>query len=96
MKELASYRIRVYGKVQGVGFRYFTKLKANELGLLGWVKNEDDGSVLISVSGKKDQVETFIAWCHSGPDTSVVERLDYKRVNSVEEQDFYIKREVEL
>ena len=42
-----------YGRVQDVGFRYFSVYKARLLGLAGWVKNLDDGSVEMEVQGKE-------------------------------------------
>lgn len=48
-----------YGRVQDVGFRYFSVYKARLLGLAGWVKNLDDGSVEMEVHGR------FYVVCHS-------------------------------
>ncbi|MFV0269489.1 MAG: acylphosphatase, partial [Draconibacterium sp.] len=44
---MVQYEIKVNGRVQGVGFRYFTKKQADIRGLKGWVKNAPDGSVLV-------------------------------------------------
>jgi acylphosphatase len=63
---LVSKTIKVYGKVQNVGFRFYTKKKANELGLSGFVKNMTDGSVYIEVTGEENIVEQLINWCHFG------------------------------
>ena len=49
--------IQVKGKVQGVWFRAFTKEKAEELGLTGWVQNQPEGSVYLKVKGKKETIE---------------------------------------
>lgn len=64
--------IRVYGKVQGVFFRKFTKEKATELGLTGEVKNMPDGSVFIIVTGNADQLEALGAWCKKGHGRAIV------------------------
>ena len=45
--------MKVYGRVQGVGFRYSARYCALELGLAGWVRNEWDGSVEMEVQGRK-------------------------------------------
>lgn len=49
-----------YGRVQDVGFRYFSVYKARLLGLAGWVKNLDDGSVEMEVQGKEAEIDTLI------------------------------------
>lgn len=59
--------IHVYGRVQGVGFRFFTERKAKELNIKGFVKNRPDGSVYIEAEGEPQQLALFIEWCKSGP-----------------------------
>lgn len=49
-------RIRFYGRVQGVGFRYTAKHMARSLGLTGWVQNEYDGTVLMEVQGRESMI----------------------------------------
>ena len=66
MKKTAS--IKISGKVQGVGFRYYTKKKAEECSINGFVQNKADGSVYIEAHGEKIDVETFTDWCKKGPD----------------------------
>lgn len=46
-----------YGDVQGVGFRYRAKYAAEQLGLTGWVENEDDGSVEMEIQGKPEVID---------------------------------------
>jgi acylphosphatase len=60
-------RGRVEGRVQGVGFRYYTQREAQELGLCGWVQNLADGSVAFEVSGEETQVRAFLEWLGRGP-----------------------------
>ncbi|MBW6489587.1 MAG: acylphosphatase [Lentimicrobium sp.] len=69
--------IRVSGKVQGVGFRYYTADAANKTGISGYVKNETDGSVLIEAEGTPDQLTLFLQLCRQGPVRSVVSNLMY-------------------
>lgn len=52
-----NYRAVACGRVQGVGFRYYVLRTANALGLDGWVKNRDDGSVEMVVQGEEEQVQ---------------------------------------
>lgn len=69
------YNITVFGRVQGVGFRYHTKQIAQQLGMKGFVKNEPDGSVYIEAEGAADKMHEFIAWCRKGPGFSQVENV---------------------
>ncbi len=70
---LKSVKINIYGKVQGVGFRYSTLQKANELGITGFVKNRSDGSVYIEADGEPEILNDFILWCKKGPSWSRVD-----------------------
>lgn len=69
---LKSVKINIYGKVQGVGFRYNALQKANELGVNGFVKNRIDGSVYIEADGEPEVLNEFIQWCKKGPAHSSV------------------------
>lgn len=53
-------RIYFYGRVQGVGFRYYAVQKANQLGLTGWVRNLSDGSVEMEVEGQEPLIDQLI------------------------------------
>ena len=68
----------VYGSVQGVGFRYSTQREALRLGLTGYARNLDDGSVEVLACGEEDLVAALIAWLYAGGPRSA--RVD--RVNS--------------
>lgn len=59
--------LKIKGRVQGVGFRYFTVKQAEDLGLTGWVKNIADGSVDVVIEGSKKQIEQMISRLHKGP-----------------------------
>ncbi|MBJ3589981.1 acylphosphatase [Salmonella enterica subsp. enterica serovar Saintpaul] len=66
----------VHGRVQGVGFRYSTQQEAQRLGLTGYAKNMDDGSVEIVACGEGEQVEKLMKWLKSGgPRSARVERV---------------------
>ena len=60
-------RLRITGKVQGVGFRYALQEAAERLGVKGWVRNRRDGSVEALVQGDNGAVEAMIAWARQGP-----------------------------
>ena len=59
--------IKVKGKVQGVGFRYYTLNAAKDNSIKGFVRNEGDGSVYIEAVGNTNDIEVFIDWCKIGP-----------------------------
>jgi acylphosphatase len=74
--ELGRAKVRTYGIVQGVFFRHNTRQRAQALGLKGWVRNVEDGSVEALFEGPKDKIEEIIKWCHKGPPGAVVERVE--------------------
>ncbi len=51
--------ISFIGEVQGVGFRWTAQLKAREVGITGWVRNESDGSVTMEIQGSNDEIARF-------------------------------------
>jgi acylphosphatase len=67
---------RVFGAVQGVGFRFWTTGKADELALTGVVKNLADGSVSVVAEGPQEQVHQLLDWLRSGNAPGRVERVD--------------------
>lgn len=76
-------RIRVKGRVQGVGYRFWVEHEAAARGLDGWVRNRLDGSVEILVVGAATQVEDFIASCHNGPARALVEHVDVEETPGI-------------
>lgn len=67
---MKKFRINVTGRVQGVGFRFTTKMLADQLGVKGTVKNEADGSVTIEAIGNETIMEEFIAALKKSPTPS--------------------------
>ena len=68
--------MRVEGHVQGVAFRFATRLEARSLDLQGWVRNLPDGSVGIYAEGVADQLDALEAWCRAGgPPSARVDRV---------------------
>lgn len=65
----------VRGRVQGVGYRYHVLRPAMELGLMGWVANESDGSVHCRAEGPRQDLETLLATLETGPPGALVERV---------------------
>ena len=67
---------RVVGRVQGVGFRWWTRRTAVELGLHGWVRNESDGSVVVHAGGPPEALARLEGALSRGPSASRVDRLE--------------------
>jgi acylphosphatase len=63
---------RITGTVQGVGFRHFTTMRAREFGVVGWVRNEADGSVRLVAEGNEDDVKRLLDAVHDGPTAAQV------------------------
>jgi acylphosphatase len=70
------HHVRVIGRVQGVGFRWFVRERADALGLAGWVKNRSDGSVELLVSGDANAAEQFLAAVRRGPPHARVDAIE--------------------
>ncbi|MFO7844951.1 MAG: acylphosphatase [Balneolaceae bacterium] len=71
----AKKHIRLSGRVQGVGFRHFTRVNAKELGVLGWVRNLPDGDVEAVLQGDRSSVDTLIERLKEGPRMARVDNL---------------------
>lgn len=84
---LRRLSIRFEGEVQGVGFRWTSRELANKLGLVGWVRNEWDGSVSMELQGTNDQIARFFgelahAWGYYQPEYVIAEKEDVEPVAS--------------
>ncbi len=75
MSGIIRKRIRFYGQVQGVGFRYRARTAASSLGVTGWVHNEYDGSVSMEIQGTEAQIDEVIL---------SVERGTFVRITNME------------
>lgn len=91
MMSLKHLHIKIYGRVQGVGFRYSAKKEADALGIVGYARNEDDGSVFIEARGlaeargSTEKLEQFLTWCRKGPWPAKVTRVEHAEKESNEE-----------
>jgi len=65
--DIRAVRVRITGRVQGVGFRAWTRRQAHDIGLAGWVRNEADGSVAALIEGPRATVGAMLARLHEGP-----------------------------
>lgn len=79
--------IFISGRVQGVGFRHFTRKNAERLGITGWVKNLPDGRVEAVFEGDEEVVNELIQRCRRGPATSYVKDIKVEKYSGVEDHD---------
>lgn len=69
---------KVYGSVQGVGYRYFAYKTANELGLVGYVKNTPEGGVMGVAEGEASALANLHSTLLVGPANSYIEKVDFQ------------------
>ncbi len=77
--------IFITGRVQGVGFRHFTRKNAENLGVTGWVKNLSDGRVEAVFQGSEEQIEELIQRCKKGPVASYVQNIEVEKDSGEED-----------
>lgn len=65
--QIKGFRAVVRGRVQGVNFRYYTCAKAENLGLVGYVRNLPNGRVEVVAEGRDDSLRRLLSWLHIGP-----------------------------
>jgi acylphosphatase len=71
----ARAHVRLAGRVQGVGFRYWTADEARKRGVTGWVRNLDSGGVEAVFEGQRSSVEAMVRWCGEGPPGAYVRQV---------------------
>ena len=84
----AKKYIRLSGRVQGVGFRHFTRVNATELGIKGWVKNLPDGDVEAVLQGDEPSVQALIERLKQGPRMARVDDLSVDEENDALDESF--------
>ncbi|WHS35886.1 acylphosphatase [Auritidibacter ignavus] len=89
--------VRITGTVQGVNFRNSAKQQADQLGLVGWVANTEDGAVELVVGGSSPEVDSLLAWCHTGPERAEVTEVQDREASNRElaelpESGFHVRR----
>lgn len=73
---MIKVHIFVSGRVQKVGFRFFTRQKAQRLGLTGWVRNRTDGRVEVEATGEKEKIDQFLDWLYRGSPLAKVDDVE--------------------
>ena len=89
--DATAVRAVVRGEVQGVGFREMTVREARRLGAMGWVRNEEDGSVLVHAEGPESAVEELVAFLQDGPTAARVAEVAVERVSVEGHEQFAIR-----
>jgi acylphosphatase len=89
---LKSVHIKIHGTVQGVFFRKHAHESAIKLGVNGWVKNVEDGTVEIEAEAPAERLDLFIKWCHHGPGRAVVNKVIVTESSLKNFTSFEIKR----
>ena len=77
---MATKRVQliIRGRVTGVFFRAATQREAKRLGVSGWVKNRNDGSIELVAEGEDDAIKEIISWAHHGPSAARVEHVEVR------------------
>ncbi len=68
--------LKIYGRVQGVAFRWYTRSAAQALGVTGRVGNRPDGSVRLIAEGSPEALDALKRWAERGPDHARVDRVE--------------------
>lgn len=79
--DVETLSVRVIGKVQGVGFRMATVRQAHSLGVAGWVRNLDDGSVEALLQGAHDRIDEMLSWLRVGPPAARVDEIESQEIH---------------
>lgn len=82
--------VTVLGRVQGVAFRYRALEKAQDMGITGFARNMNDGSVYLEIEGEEEDLEQFLKWCQEGPTLAEVEKVEVSESNLKNYPDFKI------
>jgi DNA ligase D-like protein (predicted 3'-phosphoesterase) len=87
----AAMRATVRGSVQGIGFRVAAVARADELGALGWVRNGEDGSVLVHAEGTPEAVAGLEAFLREGPPGAAISAVEVESVKAEGHEQFAVR-----
>jgi acylphosphatase len=91
MADFETRRYVVTGRVQGVGFRWFVEREAAQLGMAGWVRNREDGSVEVMATGTPEQQRKLRSKLREGPRAARVDMVQESSAPYLEAQSFRIE-----
>lgn len=91
MSEVTAVRAVVRGRVQGVGFRDATVREARQSGVLGWVRNTDDGTVAVHAEGRPAAVDGFVEFLRQGPAAARVEEVELEQTKPEGHEQFAVR-----
>lgn len=74
--EQETKNLRIHGRVQGVGYRAWAADLAFRMSMYGWVRNRQDKTVEITITGHQDDIQKFISECYSGPSAAKVDLIE--------------------
>ncbi len=90
-KAESAVRAAVRGRVQGVFFREATRERALALGLMGWVRNAEDGTVLVHAEGPAAGIEELVAFLREGPPAAQVDAVEVESVKVEGHEQFAVR-----
>lgn len=87
-----ALRLRIYGRVQGVGYRDWAVRSANKQGLHGWVRNRMDGSVEALAIGEEALLRAWVELCRKGPLLARVDRIEEEAAQGISPRDGFSRK----
>lgn len=90
MGTMIRQHVVVHGTVQGVGFRYSARQEATRLGVAGFARNQQHGTVELEIEGDSAAVERMLDWLRSGPRGAIVESVDTSELRPTGDDGFSV------
>lgn len=91
MPDTKAVKVRIHGQVQGVFFRVWVKENADQLGVIGWIRNRLDGDVEALFSGDRAAVDALIELCREGPPLAAIDDVSVEPAKGITPASFEIK-----
>ncbi len=88
---MKAIKVRITGRVQGVWYRGWTKDQADKLGIVGWVRNRDDGSVEALFKADEEVLDQMLTLAHKGPPAAKVEHIEVTEAQGICPNRFDVK-----